>query len=323
MQQALSFFADLYDLSPGRKPRLLVVDDQAVQIQVIHRAFAEDCQVLMATSGPQAIKVCTEQIPDLVLLDIEMPGMDGFEVCSRLKASELTRHIPLIFVTGHSDPTQETQGLELGAVDFISKPVNPSVLRARVRTHLLLKFQSDVLRDLAYIDGLTALYNRRFFDQRLALEWTRLARSATTLSLLILDVDHFKRYNDTYGHQAGDDCLRSVARVIKACLKRGTDIVARYGGEEFVCLLPDTQHEQALRIARDIEQSVRQQAIAHRSSDVAPVVTISMGVATGRHEDGSAAELLALADQQLYRAKHEGRARVCGAELSARTSTPS
>jgi PleD family two-component response regulator len=250
MSQENALLADLHGLVPERKPRLLLVDDQAINIQVMHRVFAQDCQVFMATSGTQAIRICEEQSPDLVLLDIEMPGMDGFEVCRRLKAHELTRHIPVIFVTAHADPAQETQGLELGAVDFIAKPINPPVLRARARTQLLLKFQSDVLRDLVYIDGLTTLFNRRYFDQQFDMEWSRSTRQDTELSLILLDVDFFKRYNDHYGHQLGDECLREIGRVLKGSLRRATDVVARYGGEEFVCLLPDTPHDQAMKLAR-------------------------------------------------------------------------
>ncbi|MDP3702348.1 MAG: diguanylate cyclase [Hylemonella sp.] len=310
-----NLLAKLPGLAPERKPRLLLVDDQAINIQVMHRAFAQDCQVFMATSGPQALQICQDQAPDLVLLDIEMPEMDGFEVCRRLKASDLTRHIPVIFVTAHTDPAQETRGLELGAVDFISKPVNPSVLRARVRTHLMLKFQSDVLRDLVFLDGLTTLHNRRYFDQQLELEWARSVRQDTALSLILVDVDYFKRYNDHYGHQAGDDCLREIAALLKTSFKRGTDIVARYGGEEFVCLLPDTGHEDAMRLAEEIAKRVRERALPHAKSDVAAAVTVSLGVASGNGLQGAAKDLLALADQQLYLAKSSGRARACGAVL--------
>jgi diguanylate cyclase (GGDEF)-like protein len=317
-----TLFNTLAGFAPERKPRLLLVDDQAINIQVMHRVFAQDCQVFMATSGIQALKIIEEQMPDLVLLDIEMPDMDGFEVCRRLKASEVTRNIQVIFVTAHTDPAQETQGLELGAVDFISKPINPAVLRARARTHLLLKFQSDVLRDMAFLDGLTALYNRRHFDRQLELEWARLGRHESTLSLILLDVDFFKRYNDHYGHQAGDDCLREIAALLKNSLKRGTDIVARYGGEEFVCLLPDTDHQHALRLAADIEQRVRLRALPHAASEVAPVVTVSLGVASGKGKQGNSHEFLMLADQQLYRAKSEGRARACGAELASVKAAP-
>jgi len=308
-------FSTLPGLGPDRKPRLLLVDDQPINIQAMHRAFAQNCQLFMATSGAQALQLCQDQAPDLVLLDVEMPEMDGFEVCRRLKASELTRNIPVIFVTAHTDPAQETQGLEVGAVDFISKPVNPSVLRARARTHLMLKFQSDMLRELVYLDGLTTLHNRRYFDQQLDLEWARSVRHETALSLILVDVDYFKRYNDHYGHQAGDDCLREIAALLKTSFKRATDIVARYGGEEFVCLLPDTGHAEAMRLAEEIARRLRERALPHAASDVAAVVTVSLGVASGTGVQGNAQELLALADQQLYLAKSSGRARACGATL--------
>ena len=162
------------------------------------------------------------------------------------------------------------------------------MLRARVRTQLLLKFQSDLLRDLVYLDGLTTLYNRRYFDQQLAIEWSRSSRQATELSLILLDVDFFKRYNDHYGHLLGDECLREVARVLKASVRRATDLVARYGGEEFVCLLPDTPHDQAMKLARDIEERVRAHAMPHVKSDAAGVVTVSLGVASGCGTTGHA-----------------------------------
>lgn len=299
----------------GRKPCLLVVDDQPMNIQIMHRVFAPDCQILMATSGEQALRISAEQQPDLVLLDIEMPGMNGIETCRQLKGSEITRDIPVIFVTASTSPEQETEGLEVGAVDFIAKPINPPVLRARVRTHLLLKQQSDLLRSMAYLDGLTGIYNRRYFDEQLEREWARARRARTELALLIVDVDDFKAYNDHYGHQAGDRCLKEIGAVLRSSVKRSTDIVARYGGEEFICLLPDTSFEQAHTLANRLEQAVRERAIPHQASRAAPVVTVSIGLAVTAHHDASAAELVALADQQLYLAKSMGRARVCGALL--------
>ena len=152
--------AELLDSTHG-KPKLLVVDDQPINIQVMHQIFADDYQVFMATSGAQALHICQVNPPDLVLLDVVMPQMDGFAVCSWLQAQEETRNIPVIFVTAHNDPAQETHGLSLGAVDFIAKPVNPAVVRARVKTHLTLKFQSDLLRQLVFMDGLTGVFNRR------------------------------------------------------------------------------------------------------------------------------------------------------------------
>jgi diguanylate cyclase (GGDEF)-like protein len=314
------FFASLPGLDATRKPRLLLVDDQAINIQVMHRVFAQDCQVFMATSGAQALQQCLDHPPDLILLDVVMPGMDGFEVCRRLKADEATRHIPVIFVTAENDPAQETLGLSVGAVDFITKPINPAVLRARSKTHLLLKFQSDALRNLVFFDGLTGVYNRRYFDQQLALEWSRAGRTGAPLSLILLDVDFFKRYNDRYGHQAGDDSLRSVSRVIQKTLHRASDLVARYGGEEFACILPETGFDHAMQIANQLEQAVRAEQIVHEDSDVAQVVTISLGVATQSTVDstGPVGSLLVLADAELYRAKAQGRGCVRGALIPAR-----
>ena len=301
-----------------RRARLLVVDDQPVNIQALHQAFGADHQVLMATSGEQALALCVNQQPDLVLLDVVMPGMDGHEVCRRLKADAATCDIPVIFVTAHNDEAAETLGLELGAVDFISKPINPKIVRARVRTHLTLKAQSDLLRQWVYIDGLTGVHNRRYFDERLAAEWGRAARSGGALSVVLLDVDLFKRYNDRYGHQAGDDCLRRVATALKLGLRRPCDLVARYGGEEFVCLLPDTTLPGAMQLAQQLGAAVHALQIEHGDSAVSAVVTASLGVCTQPGGvPGSAAALLREADAQLYRAKSEGRHRTCGAELRA------
>ncbi len=305
--------------APQRKPRLLVVDDQPIHLQVLHRALARDHQLFMATTGAQALKVCRNQAPDLVLLDVVMPDMDGFEVLQQLKAAPETTDIPVIFVTAHGGDEIETQCLQAGAVDFIPKPVNPSVVRARVKTHLTLKFQSDFLRDMAFMDGLTGVSNRRQFDERLNVEWGRAQRNGTPLSLVLLDVDFFKAYNDHYGHQAGDDCLRQLASVLKASLRRPTDLVARYGGEEFVCLLPETAFSDGMDMAHKLLAAVTRRAMPHHFSAVAPVVTISLGLATreGIGQTGRAEDLLALADAQLYRAKHAGRAQVCGQRLGA------
>lgn len=317
MPQTNSTLAELLG-APAAKPRLLAVDDQPINIQVMHQIFSADHQVFMATSGAQALAFCRATPPDLVLLDIVMPDMDGFEVCAALKADASTRDIPVIFVTAHTDAAQETRGLELGAVDFISKPVNPAVVRARVKTHLTLKFQTDLMRRLVFLDGLTGVFNRRYFDQQLNIEMARAVRAQSPLSLIMIDVDFFKRFNDRYGHQTGDDCLRQIALTLKENLRRPADLVARYGGEEFACILPDTAFANALSLARELEQSVRHKAIAHADSDAASMVTISLGVA-GYSGQGvaDAASLLALADAQLYCAKSAGRARICGEELTS------
>ena len=305
------------EASAGRRPRLLVVDDQPVNIQAIYQVFAADHQVLMATNGAQALALCARQQPDLVLLDVVMPGMDGHEVCRRLKADPVLRDIPVIFVTAHNDEAAEAQGLDLGAVDFISKPINPKIVRARVRTHLTLKAQADLLRQWVYIDGLTGVCNRRRFDERLAAEWARAMRNGAALSVVLIDVDLFKRFNDRYGHQAGDDCLHRVAGALKTGIRRPGDLAARYGGEEFVCLLPETDLAGALHLSRQLGAAVQALQIAHDDSAVATVVTVSLGVGSKSGKAlGSAADLLRAADAQLYRAKAEGRNRSCGAELT-------
>lgn len=300
------------------RPKLLVVDDQPINIQVIHQIFSADCQVFMATSGAQALTICKDNPPDLVLLDVVMPGMDGFEVCAKLQADEATKNIPVIFVTAHADASQETLGLATGAVDFISKPVNPAVVRARVKTHLTLKFQSDLLRQLVFLDGLTGVFNRRYFDQQLAKEWARATRNESALSVILVDVDFFKHFNDLYGHQCGDDCLKSIALALKTALRRPADLVARYGGEEFVCVLPSTPFNEAVVFANHLEAVIRTLELPHADSDVGPFVTISLGVASRVESDDRTvttardpAELVSLADARLYRAKSRGRGQAC------------
>lgn len=303
--------AALLDSTHG-KPKLLVVDDQPDNIQLLVQAFAGDYQVFMATSGEQALAVCQSNPPDLVLLDVLMPGMDGFAVCRQLQAQEATAHIPIILVTARPDAGQETHGLGLGAVDFISKPVNPAVVRARVHTHLTLKFQSDLLKKLVLLDGLSGVFNRRYFDQQLATEWARAARSGLSLSLVLVDVDHFGAYNERHGHQAGDDCLRLIAVTLKAVLRRPADVVARFGGEEFACLLPDTSHSDALALALEMERRVRQLGLPHGGGVVS--VSVGLGTRVSPHS-GQASDLLDLASAQLQHAKYGGRGQVRYASL--------
>lgn len=305
----------------GRRPRLLLVDDQPINIQTLHQVFVADCQVLMATSGAQALALCRDRLPDLVLLDVAMPGMDGFELCAHLKADAVLTAMPVIFVTAHDRPEDETRALEAGAADFITKPFNPAVVRARVRAQLTLKRQADLLREMAFVDGLTGVHNRRHFDDRLAAEAQRTRRSGGSLALLMADVDFFKRYNDCYGHLAGDDCLRRVAAALRSCLHRPADVLSRYGGEEFACVLPDTDRRGALLVANSMEEAVRALKLPHAHSDVGPLVTLSLGVAVAPLDgECEPATLIRLADEQLYRAKAEGRARVCSKAADASTS---
>lgn len=299
---------------PQNVPRLLIVDDEASNALTLQRIFRTDCAVFVAHSGTQALAFCQDNpLPDLILLDIVMPGMDGLEVCRRLKADALTADIPILFVTAQSTPQEESAALAAGGVDFISKPINHVVVRARVQTHLMLKAQSDQLRQSALCDGLTGIANRRHFDEALAREWRRGQRHQRPLALFLIDIDYFKKFNDHYGHLAGDECLRTVARTLQQQLKRGGDVAARYGGEEFACLLSNIQPEDALSKAQALCRSVAAMRLPHATSPVAPHVTISVGVALWFFDrEGTPTQLLAAADAALYVAKNAGRNRASG-----------
>lgn len=293
-------------------PKLLLVDDQPVNIRVLHQLFRYECDVHMATGGEQAIEVCKALLPDLILLDVVMEGMDGHEVCRRLKSDPLTQDIPIIFLSANGEEHDEAIGLELGAVDYIGKPFNPVIVRARVKTHLTLKLQSDYLRSMAMLDGLTGVANRRKLETRLEAAWGHACREGAPLSLIMIDVDHFKSYNDHYGHQSGDQCLRRLAMALAATLSRPYDLLARYGGEEFACLLPNTDQAGAERVAQNMLVAVAELGIEHLASPVGPCVSLSLGVATVLASPAQGTQdLLRFADEQLYQAKRAGRARLC------------
>jgi diguanylate cyclase (GGDEF)-like protein len=289
-------------------PKLLIVDDQPINIRVAHELFRHDCEVYMATNGEQALAKTRALLPDLILLDVVMPGMSGHEVCQQIKADPLLADIAVIFVTAHYDEADEVRGFELGAADFIHKPINPIITRARVQNQLLLKQQRDQLRSIALMDGLTGIANRRKFEGALARNWLQCARDRAPLSLFMIDVDYFKKYNDHYGHQEGDNCLKQIAQTIDLTLVRPSDLGARFGGEEFACLLPNTDSQGALYVAAKIEQAIRELAIPHQASEIADQVTVSIGCSTITPTPKSDVhQLIAQADEQLYNAKNNGR----------------
>jgi diguanylate cyclase (GGDEF)-like protein len=294
------------------RPQLLIVDDQPLNIRLFHEIFHADHEVFFATSGEDALEFCRTNFPDLILLDVVMPGLNGYEVCRRLKQDERTREIPVIFVTAQSEATEEEDGLAAGAVDFIAKSASANVMRARVATLITLKRQSDLLRRMARVDALTGVANRRHFDETLNSEWRRCMRSGTPLSLVLIDLDHFKLFNDHYGHQAGDSCLQQVSACLRAGFARSHDLVARYGGEEFVCVMPETFLEGAEAKAQALEKAVRALRIPHDKSAVAGgIVTISLGVAVAMPNVGEeCAALIQCADRSLYMAKDAGRGQV-------------
>jgi diguanylate cyclase (GGDEF)-like protein len=291
--------------------KVLVADDDAINRQVLGELLKPEYTVVMAKSGAQALEKAAQHAPDLILLDVVMPDMDGYEVLRRLREDPATADMAVIFISGLDRPEDEANGLNLGASDYIAKPFNPTVVTARVALHLQVVRQRRMLERLANIDGLTELANRRRFDELFEAEWKRARASGRPLSLALLDIDCFKQYNDHYGHPAGDRVLRSVARTAASFMRRPVDLAARYGGEELVLLMPDTPALYALQLVSEMCQAIEQLMIAHGASVVAPVLTVSMGGATlGEEGNESAAELLEAVDHQLYRAKHAGRNRV-------------
>ena len=300
----------------AQKGRILIVDDAMENVQILHQALQDEYDVLFAMNGAKALHIAQNQLPDLILLDAVMPDMDGYAVCAALRGSAITRDIPIIFVTALKTPEDETRALDAGAADFISKPVNAAVVRARVRTQLTVKRQSDVLRELTLTDGLTGVANRRAFDERLQAEWRRCGRAQVPLSLIMVDIDHFKLFNDHYGHQAGDACLRQVGAAMQRAARRPQDLVARYGGEEFAILLPQEDISGAEAVARRVLDEIAALEIAHERSTAGPQVTVSMGVASVTPEaKGEPGLLVTAADALLYQAKANGRNRyVLGGE---------
>ena len=292
------------------KPSILIVDDSPTNIRVLADALRDDYYVRIATDGQTALDVIARNKPALVLLDVMMPGMDGYEVCRRIKERDETRDIAVIFVTAKSELADEETGLNLGAVDYIAKPFQLPIVRARVRNHVLLKLRTDMLETMAHIDGLTHIPNRRNFDQTLESEWHRALRSRNPLSLVMMDVDFFKRYNDNYGHSRGDVCLEKVAAALRGAVTRPSDLVARFGGDEFVVLLPDTDFNGAHLIAERIRRNVEALRLPHDHSDASGWVTISVGLASVTPQEGmAAAALIEQADEMLYQAKAGGRNR--------------
>jgi len=293
--------------------RILVVDDAMENIQILHAALQDEHEVLFALDGRRALALARDQRPDLILLDAVMPGMDGYAVLQALRSAPETSDTPIIFVTALTSPEDETRALDAGAADFISKPVNAAVVRARVRTQLTVKRQADALRALTLTDSLTGVANRRAFSERIDNEWRRCGRAGLPMALILADIDHFKLYNDHYGHQAGDACLEQVARAFCRAANRAQDLVARYGGEEFAILLPETDAAGAECVAQRVLDELAALGIAHAVSPTGSLLTASMGVSAlvPDHRTQTSASLIRAADALLYQAKAEGRNRFC------------
>lgn len=291
-------------------PKILIVDDSPVNIQIMAKILGQDYELSFAYNGHDAVSLTNAEQPDLILLDIMMPEMNGFEVCKILQDNRTTRDIPVIFITALSMEEDETKGLELGAVDYITKPFRPAVVKARVKNQLTLKKYRDHLENISMMDGLTGIPNRRRFDEYLNQEWKRAQRVQHPISLLMLDIDHFKLYNDNYGHSAGDECLKKISRTIQGTLTRPADLAARFGGEEFACVLPETDHDGAVTIAARIHSNLAGMSIPHEYSPISSLVTISIGSTTTVPSTSfSVEQFIKYTDEMLYQAKKTGRNR--------------
>jgi diguanylate cyclase (GGDEF)-like protein len=307
---------------------ILLVDDDPGTIQLLQHILGDSANLRFATRGADALRLARESVPDLVLLDAEMPGMSGSELCAAMKAEPSLADVPVIIVTSHSEAAREVASLEMGAVDFIAKPLKASLVLARVRAQLRAKHRSDDLRGAAANDTLTGLANRRSFDDALDREWRRGRRSGDPISLLMIEVDHFAQYNELYGPAHGNRCLRSIGdALVRVASRRGPDLVARHGAETFAVLLPQTARGGAKRVAHFVLDTVDALALTHTRSPTAPYVTVSVGIssydgqsqcwvrrsAVARIVDEprsrvSSCDLVTAADRALESAQHAGRA---------------
>jgi len=293
------------------KNSVLVIDDEAANIIALTNILSPEYDIYAAKNGPDAIMLAKEHLPDVILLDVLMPDMDGYEVISRLKGSEDTRAIPVIFITGLGSAEAEEKGLALGASDYIAKPFHSSVVKLRVQNQIQYSSQFNIVKALSLSDELTGLFNRRGFDYRLRMELNRAKRERTQISIMLIDIDLFKNYNDVYGHLQGDTALQIVAKVIKNTLKRPADFCARWGGEEFVVLLPDTDLPGTMAVAESLRRNIEMAAIPCLDGEITGV-TASLGVnIAAPTQDVSVQDFISRADKALYIAKESGRNRVC------------
>lgn len=296
---------------------VLVVDDAISNIKMLGEILTNECNVVFATSGKTALQQAEKLQPDLILLDIVMPEMDGYEVCRLLRQNRQTKHIPIIFVTALDNISDEEKGLELGAIDYISKPFHPPIVKMRIRNHLELVRHRKRLKLLSTIDGLTGIANRRRFDDLLLKEWGRAQREKEPISVLLIDIDNFKKYNDTYGHLQGDECLRTVAHALKTACKRLTDVMARYGGEEFAAVLPKTDLNGGSVFAAKIIKMIGELELEHDQNAEFGKITVSIGVTSViPNDDITSVEAIDFADGCLYEAKETGRNKYIARELT-------
>lgn len=330
--------------TPQERADILIVDDKPENLRLLATMLSSrGYEIRTAISGKLCLRAAKAIVPDLILLDINMPEMSGYEVCQHLKKETLTKNVPIIFLSALSESLDKVKAFQSGGNDYVSKPfqveevcvrianqlkisslqkqleaqkkqleVQNSLLEAEIQSRMTAETQllqiNQQLQVLATKDSLTQLANRHLFDRFLAQEWRRMSREKLPLSLILCDVDYFKRYNDRFGHQAGDRCLQQVARGISSVVNRPADLVARYGGEEFAVVLPNTNERGAMSVAENIRQQIENLEIPHPESSVSDRVTLSLGVACIiPNAKTDPQQLIQSSDDALYEAKQKGR----------------
>lgn len=320
------------------KVTVLLIDDQVMVAEAIRRALSseEDIKFHYCPDPQKAIRLAAEINATVILQDLVMPDIDGLMMVRYFRVNRATAKIPIIVLSTNEEAVVKSEAFQLGANDYLIKLPDKIELIARLRYHsqgyinqierdeaflaleesrLQLATINHTLQKLSSIDGLTGIANRRSFDETLKKEWLRAARYQQPIAMLMLDIDFFKRYNDHYGHQGGDECLKEVTRVLSIALHREADFLARYGGEEFSAILPDTSKEGATKVAERMRRAIKSLHLEHKSSKVSDMVTVSIGVsAVVPHKNIEAESIISAADQALYRAKAEGRDRVVASD---------
>jgi diguanylate cyclase (GGDEF)-like protein len=299
-------------MDDGAKLTVLAVDDEHANLAVLYEILHDEYEILTAETGEAALLLAAEAKPDLILLDIILPDINGFEVLAKLKENLDTGKIPIIFITGLNSESDEERGLRLGAVDYIQKPFKSILVKARIYRQIEMLRNIRVAEKQGLIDPLTDISNRRNFDERLDMEWRRAIREKRPISFLMIDIDKFKDYNDTYGHPQGDTMLREAARILKKRAKRPGDLPARLGGEEFGVLLPDTDRMSALVIAENIRTDAAALRVPTADGTEITSMTISVGLVSALPEERDpVSEFISTADKNLYLAKTSGRIMLC------------
>lgn len=290
------------------KQKVLIIDDSPLTVKILKDMLQQEYDIISSFNGEDGYKMAVAQSPDLIISDVLMSPIDGYDICRLLKQNPLTQNIPVIFISALDEMENEKKGLEIGAIDYITKPFSEPIVKIRVKNHLELKKNRDLLSELSSIDGLTGVYNKRYFEKLIKQLWDKAKIHKICLSVLMLDIDNFKIYNDNYGHLEGDECLRLVAKCIKGCLNNPNYSVARFGGEEFTCILYDTCNDEALTVAQKILTALNELNIPFEHSPISDRVTMSIGLKTViPNEKVIITNFLKEADDLLYLAKKSGR----------------